>query len=319
MGRTQPAWYEATALNYPESLDLSWPERPPGPWNPQKNIGQFVWDIINPNPGRWHEGIRFMHFLLQKHQDDLRLRAKVMQSIARMYYDFEQDYARAAFWWRQAGIDRNTQTPLAVKLASCYWKLGSKQMAVDLLNRTPAYSNSIKLWADMGDTSRALQLSEAFAKSGYGDMAYLYAGDACRIQGRLREALDYYDKVLQTPAAGRQKGRIERNHARARANIDGIRIFDSLDLGRVTDGKYQAQSIGYAGDVYVEVTVAAGRIEDVRITQHKEKQFYSAMTDTPKQIIAKQGVTGIDAVSGATITSEAIINATARALSKGMR
>jgi len=173
--------------------------------------------------------------------------------------------------------------------------------------------------ADMGDTPKALQLAEAFAKSGYGDMAYLYAGDACRIQGRLGEALAYYEQALKTPAQGRQKGRIERNHARARANIEGIRVFDSLDLSRVRDGKYQAQSIGYAGDVHVEVTVAGGRIEAVRVTEHKEKQFYSALTDTPKQIIAKQGVTGIDAVSGATITSEAIINATARALSKGMQ
>ncbi len=39
--------------------------------------------------------------------------------------------------------------------------------------------------------------------------------------------------------------------------------------------------------------------------------------DTPEaaaQIVKEQGFTGIDATSGATITSEAIINATAKAL-----
>ena len=65
--------------------------------------------------------------------------------------------------------------------------------------------------------------------------------------------------------------------------------------------------------------VAQGRIEDVRVTDHNEKQFYSALTDTTKQIIQKQSVKNIDATSRATITSQAIVNATAKALSGGQR
>ena len=42
-------------------------------------------------------------------------------------------------------------------------------------------------------------------------------------------------------------------------------------------------------------------------------------TETPAQIVEKQVVRGVDAVTGATITSEAIINATAKALSVAMR
>ena len=72
---------------------------------------------------------------------------------------------------------------------------------------------------------------------------------------------------------------------------------------------------GYAGDVYIQVTVAKGRIKSVIVTKHKEKQFYSAIEDTTSHIVKEQGLTGIDATTGATITSEAIINATARALS----
>ena len=40
---------------------------------------------------------------------------------------------------------------------------------------------------------------------------------------------------------------------------------------------------------------------------------------TPKAIIAKQSAVGVDTTSGATITSEAIINATAKALSQGFQ
>jgi uncharacterized protein with FMN-binding domain len=43
------------------------------------------------------------------------------------------------------------------------------------------------------------------------------------------------------------------------------------------------------------------------------------MTDTPGKIIAKQGVKGVDATSSATITSEAIIYAAAKALASGAK
>jgi uncharacterized protein with FMN-binding domain len=55
----------------------------------------------------------------------------------------------------------------------------------------------------------------------------------------------------------------------------------------------------------------------VKVTRHREKQYYSSLTDTPAKILKRQGVAGIDATSSATITSEAIINATAKALAGG--
>jgi uncharacterized protein with FMN-binding domain len=64
----------------------------------------------------------------------------------------------------------------------------------------------------------------------------------------------------------------------------------------------------------VEVAVAGGKITDVRVTQHHEKQYYSSITETCAAIIKKQGTKGVDATSSATITSEAIINASAKAL-----
>ncbi|MHC4170054.1 MAG: FMN-binding protein, partial [Planctomycetota bacterium] len=88
---------------------------------------------------------------------------------------------------------------------------------------------------------------------------------------------------------------------------------------RIPDGTYRASSTAYAGQLHVAVTVQSGRIESVKITKHKERQFYSAFTDTPNQIVARQSVKGVDAVTGATMTSEAIINAAAKALASAMR
>jgi len=319
-GRTPPEWWDSVPLDYPQSLDLNWSAPPPGsPWNSQRNMGQYIWDVINPNPTKWKSGVRLMHHLLSVHKNRPEKQAQVMDSLGRMYQNLLGDYARAAFWWRKAGADRDTQSPRGINLAVCYRKLGNKQMAVDLLKRLPVYFSAVKLFADMGETDTALRYAEAGAKGEAADMAYLYAGDACRVAGRYAEAIAYYEKCLHVQAVGRAAKRIERNQQRARANIEGIKLFDTLDLRRVADGTYQSSSPGYVGPVYVEVVARSGRIASVKVTQHKEKQFFSSVTETPRKIVEKQGVKGVDATSNATITSEAIINATAKALAGGMR
>ncbi|MGZ0173541.1 MAG: FMN-binding protein [Planctomycetales bacterium] len=120
------------------------------------------------------------------------------------------------------------------------------------------------------------------------------------------------------PKAEAGKPHRKRDKARAEASIAAIRFY-TLDPKNVRDGKYSASSIGYEAPVHVEVVVASGRIESVRISRHREKQYYSSLTDTPEKILKRQGVAGIDATSSATITSEAIINATAKALAGGLK
>ncbi|HSI35748.1 MAG: FMN-binding protein [Phycisphaerae bacterium] len=301
-----PDWLAATPLNLPKSLDLKWPEKPEGGWNNQKNVGQFIWDVINPNPGRWREGIKLMHHLMDTHKGDAAIRQRAAGTLGSMYHHLFLDYARAVHWWRQAGTH---QDPIG--LAECYWKLGNKPMAVGLMSgMTRIRPAAIKLWADMGETERALKLVDLFAGSAGVDEAYLYAADACRLAGRFADALKYYDKIAALPD---DKGN-KRSKDRARAAVEAIRLFDTFDPKKVADGTYTASSLGYEGQVEIAVRVAGGRIEDVRVTKHKEKQFYASMTDTPANIIRKQSVKGVDATSRATITSEAIIHATAKAL-----
>lgn len=308
---TPPDWFDATQLNLPKSLDLSWPEKAEGPWNNQKNVGQFIWDVINPNPNRWREGVKLMHHLMDQNKSDRELQSRAAQSLAGMYHHLFQDYAHAAYWFRKAG---NRQD--AAGLAECYWKLGNKQMAVELLNSLRSVPPSaIKLWADMGETAKAIQLSDLFAKSGSADIGYLYAADALRLAGRYKEAITYYNKVLAVPDDKRNK----HNKDRARGAIEAINLFDTLDVTKVPDGSYTASSLGYEAPIEVQVSVAGGKIESVKITKHREKQFYASLTETPAKIIAKQSVKGIDATSRATITSEAIITAAAKALQSGQK
>jgi uncharacterized protein with FMN-binding domain len=113
--------------------------------------------------------------------------------------------------------------------------------------------------------------------------------------------------------------RVQRNQQRAAANIEGIKLFDTLDLARIPDGKYQGSSLGFEEPLQVAVTVRRGRIEAVEVTAQHEKQPYAALIETPARIVAKQSVKGIDTTSRATITSEAVINATAKALAGAMQ
>lgn len=319
LGRAQPEWWDSVAVNYPKSLDLNWPNPPFRQWDNQRYIGQYVWDIINPNPSKWREGIRLMHHLLTLHKDNPELRARAMNELGRMYFDYLQDYARAAFWWRTAGVESDDAYGHGVALAECYWRLGSKPMAMQLLSKLSPQFSMIKLWAQMGELKQALAMAEANAKGPLADVAYIYAGDACRVAGQHQDALKYYQNVLSLPATGYASRRILRNQQRAQASAEAIRVFDTLDLKRVADGTYRGSSLGYEAQVVVEVTIRGGRIEAVQVIEHHEKQVFTALTDTPRKIVQKQSVQGIDATSGATLTSQAIIHATAKALAQGMK
>ncbi len=321
-GRTAPDWYENTPLDYPPSIDLSWPEKPPGGWNNQKNVGQYIWDVINPNPNRWRSGIRLMHHLLGVHKDDKDKLLKIMNELGRMYHELLQDHARAAFWFQQVGMGHGSRFDNgrnAASLAECYWRLGNRQMAVDLANKLPLTYSVIKLWGDMGDTAKCVQLATASLGSAqFPSMHYLIIGDAYRHAGQFDQALPAYQRALQAATNSQQKRDIQ-IRTRAQASISGLKALAGVDLARTPDGTYRASSIGYEGPVEVEVRIANKQIEEVRVVQHKEKQFYSSITDTTQKIVEQQGIKGVDATSGATITSEAIINATARAIADAIQ
>ena len=314
IGATPPDWFQATPLNYPKTLDLTWTDPPQGsPWDPSKNIGQFIWTSINENEARWKEGVRFLHHLLTLNQKNPAIVKRTMSALANMYHNLHEDWARAAFWWEKAGEMDN------INLAHCYFKLGSKQMASDILSRYPTdntrFCDVARLWAEMGEHDRALKIALQTAQ-GTPDVGFLAAGDICRAAGRYKEALGHYQKVVAANAGGRD---MKQAKGRAQASIDAIQLVDTLDLKRVPDGAYRDQSLGYSGQVSVEVSMSGGKIAGVKVTQHTEKQYYSAILDTTRQIVAKQGAKGVDATSGATITSEAILNASLKALSKGQK
>lgn len=84
------------------------------------------------------------------------------------------------------------------------------------------------------------------------------------------------------------------------------------------DGVYRASAAGKVGQVPVTVTIEDGAITDIRVGQNSE---VTAMAEKAQryvvpQILELQTTEGVDAASGATLTSEAIIDAVAQALER---
>ncbi|MBI4663203.1 MAG: FMN-binding protein [Verrucomicrobia bacterium] len=324
MGRTPPDWFEATPLEYPETLDLSWPEPTPIIWNYTRNVDHYLWDIVNSNPKRYRSGVRFVHHLLVLNQMNESVSVRAMNELGRMYFEFFRDYARAAFWWRQAKVDRNpkfAETPSAARLAECYYRLGDRAGTVELLDRLPLTPAVIKAWGDLKETDKALRLCDEGLKRGFlPSQTYLLAGDACRASRDFSRATEFYRRVLALAPTGSpaQVEQIKRDQDRARDTIEVIRLFDALDVRRIPDGTYAGKSLGYSGNVEVEALVKAGRIDNLKVTHHSDRQYYHAIEESIRRILEKQTVNGVDAISGATVTSEAVIRASAKALAEGM-
>ena len=85
--------------------------------------------------------------------------------------------------------------------------------------------------------------------------------------------------------------------------------------GKYKAGTYKGTAEGRNGEVEVTVKLSSSKIASVAVTKHAETPGISdaAIKDIPAAIVKAQS-TSVDAVSGATITSDAIIKATRAAL-----
>lgn len=82
-------------------------------------------------------------------------------------------------------------------------------------------------------------------------------------------------------------------------------------------GTYTGVAAGRNADITVEVTVSDSKIETVTVSEHQETAGIAdpALEQVPAAIVEKQS-TEVDVVSGATITSQAIIDAVNTALTE---
>ncbi len=91
----------------------------------------------------------------------------------------------------------------------------------------------------------------------------------------------------------------------------------SIDMSKLKDGVYEGHSELGPVIVNVKVTVEKGKIIGVEILEHQNGLGQAANVIVEDMV--KQNTYDVDAVTGATVSSEVIMNAVNNALQKGIR
>ena len=105
----------------------------------------------------------------------------------------------------------------------------------------------------------------------------------------------------------------------ASAEVKAVRNMpiSHVDLTKVKDGAYKGD-FTYGGFTYeVAVTVASGQIKDIGVVMNRTTRHAKMAEDVVKSILDQQR-NDVDAVSGATTTSKALLKAAENALEKGL-
>jgi len=314
-GRTPPDWWDAVMLDYPASLRLDWPEpREEKRWEAMRNPGQYLTGVVYRRPKTWRAAAKLFHHMLEENETRPHVRARVMDRLGHIYTRLLGDYARGAFWFQSAASAGVTSTEQNVDLARCYGKLGCSDMAVEMLAGLQYPSSSaVLVWAGLGQLERALEVADVAATGRRAATVNLAAGEACRSKGDYKRAGTYYNRVV-SDSSRRGRGRDDVYRRCARDAAAALPVMASLNLDGVADGVFKGAASGFRGHVAVTVAVADHAIRRVEVIDHKEDWFFRALEDVPRQMVAQQGFEGVDAVTGATVTSMAIMNAAANAL-----
>ncbi|MDD3369908.1 MAG: flavocytochrome c [Lachnospiraceae bacterium] len=86
-------------------------------------------------------------------------------------------------------------------------------------------------------------------------------------------------------------------------------------LAGVADGTYTGSATGFGGEIVADVTIADGVITDIQVTGDSETEGLGsvAVEKIPEKVLAAQSL-NVDAISGATVSTNAVILAITNAL-----
>ncbi len=141
-------------------------------------------------------------------------------------------------------------------------------------------------------------------------------GDVYLAMGQADEARNHYAEAIRLfPTSDQPYARhlLPRKAAKVQFKLDRM-TMQSLAQARLRDGSYTARAMGYSESKDLEVTVVIrdGRIADVQV-RHEEKIDLDATKIIPRRIVQQQSLQ-VDTVTGATVTSQGVIDGTMHAL-----
>lgn len=93
-------------------------------------------------------------------------------------------------------------------------------------------------------------------------------------------------------------------------------LFVACGSSKYKDGTYAGEGKGASSNIKVEVTVKSGKIDNIEVLEHKETDtiIEGVKNELIPNIIKKQSTEGVEAVSGASSSSQGVIEAVNQAL-----
>lgn len=311
-GEAPPDWVTEQPARYPDTLDMSWVPSGTG-WRPNHNFGAYYFGTVGRDMNGQRNGARVLHVALEANKDDATALQKTRLALADVYQNTEE-WAHSAYYYH-AGRPRRYEE--VASLAKCYYMLGNADAARSILEQIKSDSTGtgavIKVWGEIGELDKALALASDKSRTSTKDVAYFAAGNACRYAGEYERAVTFYEATVAPNRGGREMKVVRTS---ARDALQALRGFTGLDLAKTPDGDYEGTARGYRNDLTVRVTIKGGRIDAVRVVNHKEDRTLGVEQTVPARMVVRQDVNRVDATTGATHTSHAIMNAATKALSK---
>ena len=132
------------------------------------------------------------------------------------------------------------------------------------------------------------------------------------VQNALAKAGNTTAKPVKTNKKNNKK-----NNNKTNTTTKPVEIPKPSENTTYKDGTYTAEAEGFDGLVKVTVTIKNGKITNISNTNTDTKEYFNkAWTRIQPSILKKQAVYGVDAVSGATFSSNGILEAVQKALAK---
>ena len=182
-------------------------------------------------------------------------------------------------------------------LASLYAERGLFEPAEALLLRGLDMAPPKAEWVEMRKAEMHDELGDLYSTWDRADKA----------KQHYRESMKWYSKAR--PPYGRHL--LPRRRTKVQTKLD-LLSQSSLRGVSLRDGSYKENALGYSGDIKLTVTVRGGKVSDISM-KHEEKIEQNATKIIPRRIIEKQSLQ-VDGISGATVTKDAIVAGTLRAL-----
>lgn len=136
-------------------------------------------------------------------------------------------------------------------------------------------------------------------------------------------SLTVYQTVATARAEHNAAVKAQIKAAEKRAREEAAALADEqarLAAAKYIDGIYEGEGFGYGGDIKVKVTVKDGAIDAIDVYEHAgedDNYFNLAVGLTEKVIEAND--TEVDVVTGATLSSEGLLEAIQTALEKAVK